>query len=138
MDLGISGLASGFDWKTLVDQLADVERAPQKRLRNDQATLGERNNAYGSIFTQLSVLKSRVDALKAPTLFEGRLGKTSDATIATASATAGSALGSYVFNITQLATTSVQRGGTNAGRALHTSNDVSGLVLSSARSPLTS
>ena len=30
MDLGVSGLASGFDWKTLVDQMIDVQRAPER------------------------------------------------------------------------------------------------------------
>ena len=52
--------------------------------------------------------------------------------ISTALSFTGSALGSYTFDITQLATTSVQRGGTDAGRELNATNDVSGLLLSSA------
>lgn len=62
MDLGLSGLASGFDWRSLVDKLADVERTPQKRLRFEQSTLQTRNNAFGSIKTQLTVLKNRCTA----------------------------------------------------------------------------
>ena len=54
MDLGLAGLASGFDWRSLVDKLADVERTPQKRLRAEQSTLQNRNNAFGSVKTQRS------------------------------------------------------------------------------------
>lgn len=34
IDLGLSGLASGFDWKTVVDQnsFVQVERTPQVRM----------------------------------------------------------------------------------------------------------
>ncbi len=60
MDLGLSGLASGLDWKSLVDQLAEVERLPQKRLLAEQSALEGRNNAYGSIITQLGTLKNRI------------------------------------------------------------------------------
>ena len=45
MDLGLSGLVSGLDWKTLVDQLAEAERAPQNRLRSDQSILKKQNTA---------------------------------------------------------------------------------------------
>src|ERR1041385_6405047 len=100
MDLGISGLASGFDWRSLVDQLADVERAPQSRLRTEQNTLNQRNNAYGSIKPQLGILQSRVDALKDPTLYDSRAANVSDSTIANASVSAGGTVGSYTFNFT--------------------------------------
>jgi len=36
MELGLSGLASGFEWKSVVDQLVEVERAPQRRARREQ------------------------------------------------------------------------------------------------------
>lgn len=64
MDLSVSGLASGFDWKTLVSQLADAERLPQKRLRVEQGDIAERNSVYSSLKTQLTVLQSRVTSLK--------------------------------------------------------------------------
>ena len=60
IDLGISGLASGFDWRSLVDQLTQVERSPQTRLRTEQNTIDQRKIAFGSIATQLTVLRNRV------------------------------------------------------------------------------
>ena len=131
-DLGLSGLASGFDWRTLVDQLTEVERSPQRVLRLEQQTIGERKNAYAGIATQMGVLWNRVKTLQETSLFEARAARVSDATAATASAAAGAALGTYSFNITQLATAAVQQGASNAGAPLNSTNDVSALVLSDA------
>ncbi len=132
MDLGISGLASGFDWRSLVDQLAQAERAPQTRLKSDQSALQQRNNAYGTIKTQLSALQDTVTALKAATLYDTRAAQTTDATAATATAATGAPLGSYAFNVTQLAVAATQQGSTGMGAALSASDDVSGVVLGSA------
>ena len=132
IDLSLSGLASGFDWKTLVDQLAQVERAPQQRLRVEQNQLEQRNNAYGSIKTELGVLQSRVDALKEATLFDSRTTQTSDSTVASATAGDGAASGSYVFNVIQLATAAKRTGTLNIGRPLNATADVSALALADA------
>ena len=132
MDLGLSGLASGFDWRALIEQLSEVERAPQRRLRTEQTLLEQRNVAYGGLVTQLNVLKGRVEALNSPTLFESRSTAVGDAEVATATAQSGTANGSYTFNITQLASASRQLGSGNIGSPLSATDDVSGLVLSSA------
>ena len=89
MDLGISGLASGFDWRSFVDQMMEVERAPQQRLRTEQNHIQERNNAFTSIKTQLSTLSARVIALKDVNLYSARTVTVADATLANATATAG-------------------------------------------------
>ncbi len=132
MDLGVAGLASGFDWKALVDQLSEVERQPQARLLSDQNKLEQRNNAYGSIKTQLDVLMNRVKALTDGTLFGSRAATVSDTAAASATVSSGTPLGSYAFNVTQLATSAAQRGAANAGAALSATDDVSGLLLSEA------
>jgi flagellar hook-associated protein 2 len=132
MDLGVSGLATGFDWRALIDQISDVERAPQRLLRNEQSVLQQRNNAYGSLKTQLGILLSRVETLKSADLFTSRSATVTDATVATAAAASGAPLGSHTFNITQLASAAAQLGASDIGSPLSASGDVSGLVLSSA------
>jgi flagellar hook-associated protein 2 len=132
MDLGVSGLASGFDWRTLVDQLADVERAPETRLREEQSTIQQRNNALSSIKTQLGVLQNKVKTLTDGSLFDSRGVLVSKTTAATASAGTGTPLGSYQFNVTQLATAAALQGGADVGAKLSATNDVSTLVLSDA------
>lgn len=132
MDLSMSGLASGMDWKTTVEQLAQVERAPQTQMRTAQNKLQQINNAYGSIKTQLSVLQNRLNTLQDGSLFDSRSTSVGDSTIATATAAAATPLGSYTFNFTQLATSSTMRGTANIGAKLSSTTDVSGVVLGDA------
>ena len=132
MDLGISGLASGFDWRSLVDQLAQAERTPQTRLKSDQSTLQQKNGAYGTIKTQLNNLQTAVTALKDATLYDSRTAQSSDTTLATATATTGAPQGTYTFNVTQQAVAATQKGSTGIGGPLSTSDDVSGVVLGTA------
>lgn len=132
MNLQLSGLASGFDWSTMVEQLAALERAPQTRLRTEQTTLGSRSSAYGNIVTELLALQDKVDALKDLTLYNQRNVALSNFSAATASAAASTPLGSYTFAFSQLATAAIQKGATNIGAPVNASNDVSALVLSDA------
>lgn len=131
-DLSLSGLASGFDWKSVVDQLVEIERAPERRLLVEQNTLSQRNSAYGNILTQVKALQAKVDALKDPALFLSHATTSGDATILSASADTTASAGSYAFNITQLATASQQQGTSNIGKRLSETSDVSALTLSSA------
>ena len=132
MELGLSGLASGFDWKSFITQISEVERAPQFRLASEQNTIRNRRNAYASIETDLTILKGKVDSLKSGDVFNARATSTSAEGIATASASSSAATGSYKINISQLATSSVLRGAPDIGAKLNATDDVSGLVLSAA------
>ncbi len=129
LDLGLSGLASGFDWRTLIDQLLEVERAPQRRLLSEQRLISDRKSAYSSIATQLAVLQKRVDELSDRTLFDARK-TTTNADIATALAEAGASQGSFAFHVIQLATAATKQGGSNVGSPLSTTTDVSGVSMS--------
>lgn len=132
MDLGISGLASGFDWRTFIDQITEVERAPQQRLLLEQNQIGQRKNAYATIKTQLAVLQNRLTDLKNPDLFDSRLGQVSDEEVASVAVSAGAPLGQFSFDITQLASAAKWNGAANVGNAISATDDVSALVLSSA------
>ena len=118
MDLSISGLASGFDWKSLVDQLVEVERAPQKRLLNDQNKIEIQKNGIQALQGKLKSLKTTVDSLAESTLFESRTVSTSDSSIATAKVTQGLSTGSYNFKISQLATSASFQGLSNTGKSI--------------------
>lgn len=118
MDLSISGLASGFDWKTLVDALAEAERVPQTRLKADQSTLQQRNSAYGSLKSQLLSLKTSVDTLKDSALYDSRTVTNSDTSVATATVATGAMPGTYAFNIYQLATSASLSGQSDVGKAV--------------------
>ena len=132
MDLGLSGLVSGLDWRSLVDQLSDAERIPQSRLRIDQTNIAKQNTAYSAIQTALTALQTRVQALNSTALFDTRNTTTSDDSLATATAASGATIASYAFNVTQIATAAKQVGTSGVGYSLNATNDVSGLLVSTA------
>lgn len=124
MDLNVSGLASGFDWKSMVDQLTSVERAPQRRMRAEQASVRAKNAAYTSLKTELSSLKGLSNSLKDTAFFDTRK-VTSSETHATATADSGTSSGEYNFEIYQLATSAKQLGATDVGASVSTSSAMS-------------
>src|SRR5687768_10081399 len=122
IDLGLSGLASGFDWKAFIDQMMQVESAPGQRLLLEQTRINQQNATWSNIKSQLATLQTRAQALKEATLFDSRTAQSSDSTLANALAAQGAALGTFTFNITQLATASRINGASNVGTALSPTN----------------
>ncbi|MCF7668932.1 MAG: flagellar filament capping protein FliD [Verrucomicrobia bacterium] len=132
MELGLSGLASGFDWRSLVDQLVEVERVPQRRLKVEKNQLQEKSDAYDEIISKLNNLKDSADTLKESSFFTKRSADVSDTSLATATAADGALLGSYLFDVTQLATATSIDGQSDIASPLSATDDVSSLVLSDA------
>ncbi|MBI4658815.1 MAG: flagellar filament capping protein FliD [Verrucomicrobia bacterium] len=120
-DLSLSGLASGFDWKTVVEQLANLERAPQRRLRREQSTINQRKDAVSTLVSELENLKSKSEALTKSDFFTGSGTATStNDKYATATSTSSTPVGNYTFVFDQLATAAIRKGGTDAGGAVNT------------------
>ncbi len=132
VDLSISGLATGFDWKSVVTQLANAERSPEVRWHQNQTRINGKNTAYDRIKTFMSTLQTDVKALKDPKLFASRTAASSDASIAAATAAATATAGTYAFNISQLATAASRNGTSDIGQPLSTTSDVSTLKVADA------
>ena len=135
MEFALSGLASGFDWRSMVDQLSEVERAPQRRLQLEQFDLRERSSIYNSLTTEISVLQGKVEALSDPDYFSARSLTASDPETITGEAAPNGAIGTFSINVTQMASSSTLAGTSNVASALNGSADVSGLILSDAAFP---
>lgn len=125
-NLQLSGLASGFDWKSFVDTIMDLERAPASRMETEKSKNLTRVSALTGLETRLGDLRTAVAALNAPEAFGVR---SVTAGSWTATAAAGSAVGAHTFNVTRLATASQLQGAANIGAPLASSSDVSGLTL---------
>jgi flagellar hook-associated protein 2 len=119
IDLAVSGLASGFDWKSMVDQLTAVERQPQNAVRSEQANLARRREALGQIATRLSELKSKAEALQSEALYKSRKASSSDVGILTAQTTSDSVTGAFSIAVTSVATASVLKSGADAFQKVH-------------------
>ena len=125
-NLQLSGLASGFDWKSFVDTIMDLERAPAARLETEKNKNLTRVTSLSNLETRLTDMRSAVAALNAPEAFGVRSVTAGDWT---ATASAGSAVGAHTFNVTRLATASKLQGAADIGAPLASSSDVSGLTL---------
>jgi len=125
-NLQLSGLASGFDWKSFVDSIMDLERAPAARLETEKNKNLTRVTSLSNLETRLTDMRSAVAALNAPEAFGVRSVTAGDWT---ATASAGSAVGAHTFNVTRLATASKLQGAADIGAPLASSSDVSGLTL---------
>ena len=128
--LQLAGLASGLDWRSLVDKLMEAERTPQNRLRAEKAAGAQKTAALGNLKDSLTALKTSIKGLSGETsdAFGVRSAKIANAnTTWTATAAVGAPTGTYQFQVTQLATKAQRAGAADAGRSLSPTSDVSGL-----------
>lgn len=128
--LQLSGLASGFDWKTFVDQLISLERTSGDRMEDEMADNQIKLTALGAVETRINSLRDATKALDSESLWGGKAA-TSSASGWGVSAGSSASSGSYVFNVTQRAEAAVWRGASDIGSALAPDDDVSGVTLAS-------
>jgi flagellar hook-associated protein 2 len=116
--LAISGLASGFNWQSVVTQLAAAERSAETPWLRQQSALNAQHASYSTLNDALTALQADVKVLQDPSFYQSALAQTSDATFASASADPGATLGSFIFNISQMATAARINGAANVGKVL--------------------
>ena len=106
IDLQLTGLASGFDWKPVVEQLVELEAIPKRRLQSEKSANEEKISDLGLLKSQLDSLNGAASALNNDDLYEARkVGMDStSAAILTASAAAGALIGDYVVSIYSIGT----------------------------------
>jgi len=128
--LQLSGLASGFDWKSLVDSLMQLERTPITRLEAEKALNTRKVTAFDAMKSRIAELQTASTALKAAGLFSGRTSaSTTTGSNWLSSASSGAEAGNFTFNMLQLATTTRRAGGVDVGLGIATTSDVSGVTL---------
>lgn len=134
MDLSLSGLASGFDWKSVVDQLIEVERVPQNRLRTEQGTNSQELAVLADFETGLGQLQEIAKGLNESSLYTRRsasLGN-EDANWSVTAAD-GTSVGNTTFAVEQVASRTRLAGASNVGSSISPYSDVSGLLISNLR-----
>jgi flagellar hook-associated protein 2 len=100
----ISGLSSGIDTATIVDQLMAIERQPQTRLKNQVTISAARKTVLSDIQTRLKNLQLAAQDLKSATLWaDKQTVDINDTTKAAVSLTGPAGTGSYALTATQLA-----------------------------------
>lgn len=104
-NFNVAGLASGFDWNSMVDQLMAIERIPQQRLTAEKGENEDKVDALKTLKTKLDKLKTSTTSLKSSTLFNSKSAASSDETLnITATASTNASKGNFEIAVTQLAT----------------------------------
>lgn len=108
--ISFTGLSSGIDTASIVDQLVAVESAPKTLLMQQQDITNLQNADYADISTKLYTLKSAADALRSFTLYAGTpTASSADSTKLTASASSAAAASSYNVVVNNIARAAVSQ-----------------------------
>ncbi len=99
----VSGLTSGIDYNTMIDQIMKLERQPITTMQNRQADYNKTISVYGDLSSKLAALKTASEGLKTATSFYARTASSSDATVFSATAASSAAAGNYSITVTALA-----------------------------------
>jgi flagellar hook-associated protein 2 len=113
MGMALSGLASGFDWKSMVDQLIEVSRTPQKRMQSDQSKNNSKASAINEIKGLLADLKTNIASLGSQDALRKRSATLGGAATGwTGSAATTASAGKYTFSLNTLASAAKLNGKT--------------------------
>lgn len=128
MGLALSGLASGFDWKSIVDQLIEVSRAPQNRMRTEKSQLSAKNTALNDIKGLVSSFKSSLTTLNSAEGFQKKSATfASSTTTWSATADTDAPSGTYEFDFVSKATASKLTGAGSIATQLTSGTTLSNL-----------
>jgi flagellar hook-associated protein 2 len=137
--LAVSGLASGMNWGTVVQELAQAERAPETQWQQQQGTIATQNADYATITGDLTTLQTDAQTLLDPSFFSSVTSTSSDTSVASATVTSGAPTGSYEFKISQLATAAQLNGASYVSQVLDPGGNPSTVTVGAAgfASPVT-
>ncbi len=103
--ISFSGLSSGVDTSEMVDKLVAAERAgADTRITTATSDTKSKISSLGNVSSSLSSLQKALDALSSGETGNARTTTVADGAGYTATADAGSSVGSYDIEVTQLAT----------------------------------
>lgn len=104
MGISMPGVFSGIDTETIITQLMAINRRPLNALSIKKAKEQAKQAAVNDLAGRLETLKSLVDKLRDANDLRTALATSSDTTVLTAVAGAGSSEGSHTIIVNQLAT----------------------------------
>lgn len=101
--LTFSGLASGIDWQSMIDQLMKVERRPAALIEEKISGIQSRTAAWKSFQGKLTTFQNQVEGLADSTSFDSWVTSTVGSGVV-ASSSSGVSPGSYSVDVLRLAT----------------------------------
>jgi len=97
-----TGLASGIDWRSMVDKLMEIEHRPVDLLQNQKVRAGQQLEAWQGIESVLNSLNQAIDSIKGDA-FDKLTAVSSNDNVVTATVSPGALEGIHNITVTQLA-----------------------------------
>lgn len=130
----LSGLATGLDWKSLVDQLISVSATPKTRMAAEQASNSSRSSALTELSNLLKDLQSSLTTGFTAQSFQERVAEPASSTSTwKAASSAEGTVGTFSFSVTQTAAAARRLGASDVTAGISPTVDTSGLLISSMR-----
>jgi flagellar hook-associated protein 2 len=102
----VSGLVSGLDTASIIQQLMSIERRPITLLELQVSEYEAQKSAFSTINTSLLALKTAADELSRETSWLAKAVSVSDESVLSAEVTSATPAGTYKFTVSQLAAAS--------------------------------
>ena len=93
--ISFTGLASGIDTQSILNQLMQIEALPLQRMQQQQAVLANKQGLYGQLKSILLSFTSTASALNTAASFNPIKVSSSNSEVATATATSSATAGVY-------------------------------------------
>ncbi len=103
--MSIDGLVTGLDTTSLIQQLLNAERAPQRLLQRKQSELQKTVAAFKELNTRFQAVQDAADELTSTADWSVRKATSSDESVVTTNVTGTPAAGALSFTVTSLAAT---------------------------------
>ncbi len=100
-----TGLISGLDHTSIIEQLLSVESQPITRLQTRMSSIDAQKTAYLDISARLTALLARFSVLGRTSSFKSATATSSNASVLSATAALGTPTGTYQFSVRALAAT---------------------------------
>ncbi len=114
------GLISGMDTATIIKQLVSLKSEPKTRLQKRITKLQDQQSSIKELRTQLFTLRNRIQDFRLNNVFNAYKSSTSEDTVLTSSISSSSpVVGSFVINVTQLASATVAKSGSIMGGSIN-------------------
>jgi flagellar hook-associated protein 2 len=99
----VTGLASGVDWETTIQQLLAIEKRPQQLLQSRQTDNNTKLSLWAQIQTKIQALQSAMEGMDQASEFAVKSVSSSDSSLVAVTASAAAAEGAHTVQVLQLA-----------------------------------
>ena len=115
----IGGLITGLDSNTIISQLMSIEKQPITRLQTQISTYQKQQSSIRELRTQLMTLRSSAQDFRFSSIIAQYKAASSESTVLGADVSGSNpVIGSYVVNVTQLASATVATSSNKLGSAI--------------------